>query len=343
MKTKIEHNIRSIKHIFRSFLKPRKAEKLAVIDMGTNTFHLMIVTASKTTHNNPHHHFNIVHKEKVNVMIGKNGLSEGKITEDAQIRMFEALTHFKKIMTDFNVSLQNTQIMATSAIRNAKNQTEILNKIKKELNFEVEVLSGQDEAQYIYYGVKTAIKIGKATTLIMDIGGGSVEFIICNDQKVFWKQSFEIGAQRLLDKFMAHDPILPQELLKIEQYLEVELIALTNAVHQYAPEALIGSSGAFDTIDEINLRKKTPDLQYIETVSEFSRSEFQEIFKDLSLKTRYQRLQISGMAEMRVDMIVVASALLDFVLRKYMLENVRVSPYSLKEGLLSKHLGWTTE
>lgn len=90
----------------------------------------------------------------------------------------------------------------------------------------------------------------------MDIGGGSVEFIICNHIEVFWMQSFEIGAQRLLDKFHKHDPILPKDIEKLDDFLRKELVELKVKMDIYQPHHLIGSSGTFDTLIDINYEEK---------------------------------------------------------------------------------------
>jgi exopolyphosphatase/guanosine-5'-triphosphate,3'-diphosphate pyrophosphatase len=82
----------------------------------------------------------------------------------------------------------------------------------------------------------------------MDIGGGSVEFIIGNQSQIFWKQSFEIGGQRFMEKFMRNDPLSQADRRSLYNHFEENLIPLANAVHQYAPEKLVGSSGTFDTL-----------------------------------------------------------------------------------------------
>ncbi len=95
------------------------------------------------------------------------------------------------------------------------------------------------------------MSLGKEKSLIMDIGGGSVEFIIGNDEKIFWKQSIEIGAQRLLERFQKHDPILPAEIDDVDQHFEENLDPLFNAMQTHAPRTLVGSSGTFDTLSDI--------------------------------------------------------------------------------------------
>ncbi len=329
MKTKNEHSAS-----FR--LATQRGEPMASIDLGTNTFHLLIVEQPTIKTNQ----FKIIHKEKIAVTIGQGGINKGIINKAAQARMFEALRQFRRTLDHYCVKPNATYVTATSALRNAKNKQRILKKIKEEVNFDVNVISGTEEATYIYYGVKTVLQLDEKPYLIMDIGGGSVEFVIADKQQVFWKESFEIGAQRLLELFMTNDPITTEEVEKLYNYIKEKLVPLTQMVKKYAPQVLIGSSGTFDTLHEIDLQKQQIDRLNHPEEARFSRDAFLAIFKDFLHKDRTQRLAIPGMTAMRVDMIVVASCLLDFILETYQINEVKVSPYALKEGVLSYQLGW---
>src|SRR5690606_37156944 len=110
---------------------------------------------------------------------------------------------------------------------------------------------GSREALLIYHGVRQAVDLEPTPQLIMDIGGGSVEFIIADHEKIFWKRSFETGGQRLLDRFVKTDPISPTAIRQINNFPSQELIPLSNAIHQYAPQTLAGSAGTFETLAEI--------------------------------------------------------------------------------------------
>lgn len=167
----------------------------------------------------------------------------------------------------------------------------------------------------------------------MDIGGGSVEFIICNHIEVFWMQSFEIGAQRLLDKFHKHDPILPKDIEKLDDFLRKELVELKVKMDIYQPHHLIGSSGTFDTLIDINYEEKgieKPD----DVAFSLSLEDFNRIFDEIIHKSRAERMDIPGMIEMRVDMIVVAVCLIQFLIDNNEFIDIKVSTYALKEGLL---------
>jgi exopolyphosphatase/guanosine-5'-triphosphate,3'-diphosphate pyrophosphatase len=307
--------------------------RVAVIDLGTNTFHLLIAEGE------PGRQPATLHRETFVAKIGQGGISQGILTDEAFARTLSALEGFRQRIDAFGVPPESVFATATSAIRNARNSEALVAAIARQTGIEVRVISGDQEAEYIYYGVRSAVPLGQATSLVMDIGGGSVEFILANAEKIYWKRSFEIGAQRLLDRYLTTDPISPHAVRRLHDYLEETLIPLTNAVHQYQPVALIGASGAFETLCAIDAEKQGKPLDVATLVEgTLELSSFRAILHQLMTSDRAGRLAIPGMLPMRVDMIVVASCLLDFVLRKYALRQIRVSGYALKEGVLSQIL-----
>jgi exopolyphosphatase / guanosine-5'-triphosphate,3'-diphosphate pyrophosphatase len=305
-------------------------KRIAVIDLGTNTFHLLIVECIGDDQK-------ILFKDRVAVKIGKGGINNSVITDDAMLRALNALKNFRKTIDEYKVD--TICATATSAVRSAQNGNELVALIKKETGIEVQVISGDKEAELIYYGVKSALNLGDEKSLIVDIGGGSVEFIICDGKGIFWKQSFEIGAQRLLDLFHVHDPIRREDIVKLHAYLQEKLLPLRQACAQYKPTVLVGSSGSFDTISDIDAFSKGMTIS-IEQKKEYllKVDSFERIYWDMIHKNKEQRLRIPGMIEMRVDMIVVAVYLIKFVMESYDIHKIRVSSYALKEGVLSKIL-----
>ncbi len=299
--------------------------KVAVIDMGTNTFHLIIAEIKEGK-------YKLILKDRQPVKIGEKGINQGFISPEGSERAIRTMTAFKKIIDEQEV--QYVQATATSAFRNAKNGQEIANSILKKVNIAPDIISGTEEAELIYQGVKEAIDIGPDPALIMDIGGGSIEFIIGNREHILWRQSFEIGGQRLLEKFHQTDPISSNDHEKLESYLSISLKDLIASAEKLKPGVLIGSSGAFDTFSDMFLHSNGQSQNGSFTERPLSMEGFQRIHQELLGKNRAQRLLMPGMIEMRVDMIVVASILVSFVMKTLNIDHIRVSSYALKEGLL---------
>ncbi len=297
----------------------------AVIDLGTNTFHLFIVEIDNGS-------LKTLYKEKIAVKIGQNGISKGKIAKDAVKRAIHALQIFKTVLDQFEVT--DVRGVATSAIRNAKNGQEVIDKIADTTGIQIDVISGDLEAELIFEGVKAAMKMSDQNQLVMDIGGGSVEFIIGNQKEIFWKRSFEIGAQRLLDKFHVSDPMPADAVDQMFVWLSTELSALKEVLQHHKPIALIGCSGTFDTLAEIYLKRIRKERELETTIFNLPIKDYHSIHRELLIKDKSERLEIPGMVSMRVDMIVVASCLISFVIEHLDIKHITACTYALKEGLL---------
>jgi len=299
--------------------------RAAIIDLGTNTFHLLIVEFSMSD-------YKILLETRIAVRIGVGGINQNRITNEGLERAVKALVQFKNKIDEFKV----TDIFAfgTSALRNAHNAKDVITKIKEATGIDISIISGEEEAIYIYNGVNLALKLGDEKSLIMDIGGGSVEFIIGNGKEIFWKQSFEIGAQRLLERFQKHDPIAPSEIEQVMKYYSDSLSPLFEAMRINKPNVLAGSSGTFDTLSDIYCaqsgipKKDSPE-------NPLTIDAFKNMYPQIISQNRAERMKIPGMIEMRVDMIVVGCCLVKFILDSFPFEQIRVSSYSLKEGVLA--------
>lgn len=300
-------------------------KKIAIIDMGTNTFHLLIAEADEKG-------YHITFRERLAVKIGKNGITHGLITEEGIHRAMLAMQSFKNTMDQQGVD--RVYAFGTSALRNASNCQDVVKRIETITGIRSNIISGDREAEYIYMGVKAAMDISEKS-LIIDIGGGSVEFIIGDNDTIFWKQSIEIGAQRLLEQFQKNDPISKEEIQELDKYFEKTLAPLFDQLKKHQPHILIGSSGTFDTLSDIFCIQHEIHKGPEEIETPLSLQGFYEIYEDLLTKNREERMQIPGMIEMRVDMIVVASCLIRYILSQHSFNRIRVSTYALKEGVLA--------
>jgi exopolyphosphatase / guanosine-5'-triphosphate,3'-diphosphate pyrophosphatase len=303
--------------------------KIAVIDLGTNTFNLLVAEVNSINH------YRILYNTKMPVQLGKGGINKRTITPDAMERGINTLRKYLHRISTFDV--EKIYAFATSAVRSADNGFVFTERVKNELGLEVEIISGEKEAELIYYGVKLGTKMNGETSMIMDIGGGSTEFVICNKHEIFWKKSFDIGAARMLEAFKPSDPLTSDEIDKIESYLNSGLQELFQAVKQYNVSTLVGSSGSFDTFAEI-IAHKFYEPAIVENITEytFDLDDFLYTHQLLIKSTKEQRLNTPGLIPMRVDMIVIASIFVNLVLQQTGLKNMKLSAYSLKEGVLNE-------
>jgi exopolyphosphatase/guanosine-5'-triphosphate,3'-diphosphate pyrophosphatase len=301
--------------------------RVAVVDLGTNTFNLLIADAHGTF-------FSKVHSEKIPVRLGEGGINKGVIVEDAYLRGLEAMEHYASECRQFEV--ERIIAFATSAVRNAANGTQFTVDVKMRTGIEIQIIDGAKEAEYIYKGVRAALNFREERSLIIDIGGGSTEFIIADKDGLLWKRSFEIGASRLLQRFQPSDPIRQDEIYEIEQYLDETLNPMYQAARELQVTELIGASGSFESLAEMLFAEHDPNRTIEESTSfEFDLAQCAAIHEKLLQSTRAQRLQIKGLVAMRVDMIVVSAILVELVIRRLELPAMRMSSYALKEGALT--------
>lgn len=304
----------------------------AIIDLGTNTFNLLVAECFGNQT------FKKRFNTKIAVKLGEGTINSGYISKAAFQRGIEALKHYQRYLIDYKV--EKVYAFGTSAIRSASNGHEFVSEAKIATGINITVIDGNEEADLIYYGNRMAVNMSNDTSLIMDIGGGSTEFIIANKQTIFWKHSFLLGAARLLDKFKPSDPITPQETIAFNKYLVGELQPLYDAVTQHAITELIGSSGAFDSVvDMIGEAYNTTTIHDAQTEYGINLAYYHEISRIITSSTIRDRKNMKGLIGMRVDMIVVSILLIDFVLKEFKLNRMRVSTFSLKEGVISKQLG----
>ena len=300
---------------------------IAILDLGTNTFHCLIVEIKEDGT------YKKLYKTKTSVKLGEGGINKNTIAPIPFKRGIVALRMFNAMLRKY--SIDKLYAYGTAALRSAKNAKDFVKAVKDDLNIDVEIISGEKEAEYIYYGVRQALDMGKERSLIIDIGGGSVEFIIANKNQIFWKHSYNLGAARLLEQFNPSDPITPLEIKKIEQYLEKSLSLLFVAIKKFPTKILIGSSGSFDTFAEMIAHDFfTPKILQGKTEYEFLLDLYDATHQKLIKSTHSERLHTKGIIQMRVDMIVVASIFTNFIIKKLKIRRMLLSTYALKEGVL---------
>lgn len=302
--------------------------RLAVIDMGTNTFNLLIAECFDNS-------FNVLYSDKIPVKLGQKSKELHIIDEAGIKRILDTLLYYKNKIKEYNAD--EVIAVATSSIRTAKNQNELLKTIKEHTSINVEVIDGEREAELIcmanQFAVSDCRNQDSQPFLIMDIGGGSTEFILANTHQSFWKKSFLLGMARLMDEFKPQDPIDKNDIQRIHQYLDEVLKPLNEQVLKYQPDILVGSSGVFDSVVEM-IEANLVTLHKTSKCALVEKALFKEIYKQILPLPYAERLKFKGLIEMRADMIVMSFILIDYVMEKYHLNKMFVSFYSLKEGVV---------
>jgi len=299
------------------------AKRIAALDLGTNTFHLLIADIADNG-------FQVVFHEEKHVKLGEGGITEGRITEAAFERGLEAMRRFRSLINTYGADQVRTA--GTAALRSAANGPMFIDKVEEETGITIRLIEGELEAALIYEGVKHAVPL-KDSALIIDIGGGSVEFIFCSEQQIFWKKSYPVGAARLMAMFHHSDPIDEGDVNKLQAYLKDQLAELKEINEQYKPKMLVGSAGAFETFAALSENKPFPAELPVKGYN-FDKKNIRDILAALIASTHAEREKNTLITAVRTDMIVVASVLTSYILDELSPESVAMSVFSLKEGLL---------
>jgi exopolyphosphatase/guanosine-5'-triphosphate,3'-diphosphate pyrophosphatase len=304
--------------------------KIAVIDLGTNTFKLLV--ASRSAEGT----LVIHHKEEVPVNLGRGGIEKGVIAEDAFDRGLEAL---KRMHAEaLALGAERVKGFGTSALRSSRNGGDFIRSARKEVGIDITIIPGEEEAGLVLDGVRQAVAFGSKPMLVMDIGGGSTEFILATDRSLMWKHSFELGTTRLFERFPAIDPMAMETQLRMAQHIDAQLEALWSVVDRHWPTTLIGSAGSFDSLATMIAARRGTTLAPDAATLQFSSTEFDAVKDDLFAMTRAKRLAVNGLPDFRVDTIIPALMLIERILLHGITE-LRWSRYSLKEGAAARMLG----
>ena len=300
--------------------------RIAIIDLGTNTFHLLI---AEIEDDEP----KIIYKTNKPVRLGEDITKANLIIPIAFERGITCLQAFKKIIDHYGAT--TVKAVATSGVRSAKNGKMFVDEAKTQAGISIDVIDGDEEANYIYAGVKWSGVIIEPA-LIMDIGGGSTEFILCDTKNLIWKKSYNIGAARLMQGFFKSDPINNNDQLAIRKHLDEQLVDLIAICKTHQPQMLIGSAGAFESFtDMINFNL---DINAV-SVGDINFLAYQQLALKLTTANHHERTKMDRLIPLRVDMIVMAALLTNYILEKLALKKIKYSTYDLKMGVLRSLIG----
>jgi len=242
------------------------------------------------------------------------------------------------LASEHGVIRDNILAFATSAIREAKNQHEFLRRVREETGLKVKVISGMEEAEFIYYGVRHAVKLKESNDLLFDIGGGSVEFIIASADGVKLLESRKIGVARMLERFVTKDPISEGEITLLEQFFSAEMVSAVEAASRLKVKRAIASSGTAENIARMIHSMHGRESEGSLNSSSFTRSEFDMLYRTMIPLNSAERRKMSGLDEKRVDLIVPGLILVNMLFRMFGFEEVVVSDSSLREGMVLHYL-----
>lgn len=304
-------------------------KRLAAIDLGTNSFHAVIVDIF------PDGSFRKVDDLKEMVQLAKGGLGK-RLADAAFKRGIEALKKIKVLCDSHGV--ERILAYATSAIREAENGGEFIQKSIDDIGIKINAIPGSMEAELIGYAVQHGVKLNEDPVLMVDIGGGSVEFILGDNKEFFFLTSKKIGVSRMTDIFRPGDPISEKDIDKLEAHYTDELSDVEEALKKNPTKTIIGSSGTMQNIALMIANQKGLSTNVTLNELEFTAEDFTKFYIDFIKLDHKKRLKVSGIDIKRVDFINTGVVLVNLLINKFGIEKVRISTQALREGIIIRYL-----
>lgn len=305
------------------------SQNIAAIDVGTNSFHLIVVKIKEDGN------FEIIDREKEVIRLSEGSTGDIKLIKpNALKRALTTLKRFKGIADSHGATVR---AVATSAVRESHNKNEFIAKVLNETKIEIEVISGYEEARLIYLGILKAVPIYNKKSLVFDIGGGSTEFVVGYKGKLIQSASLKIGAVRLAHKFFPDFEITNQRIKDCRKWVEGEIFHASEVMKKEGFDICAGSSGTIMSAGLMiqSMRKGSSSNQMILNNFEFTRDELKKIEKEiLSCKSVEKRKKIPGMDEKRADIIPAGIIILSTIFDLFVLEKMTISGYALREGII---------
>ncbi|XP_059313269.1 uncharacterized protein LOC132064337 isoform X2 [Lycium ferocissimum] len=309
-----------------------KDNLFAAVDIGTNSFKLLIVHTDPSTGR-----FLTIDRFKERVLLGLNTTTT--ISTASLLRATKALQKFQNLLQSHHVPSSNSRFVATSAVREASNQSQFLNTIHQTLGLNIDVLSGIEEARLIYQGILQFHPVYDRTILTIDIGGGSTEFVIGKEGKTLFSISLALGHVTLTQRF--------PEVTEMREHIKVIIRAsgLNEKIKNYNIDKVIGSSGTIRNIEKAIFRGYSSNMEGNVEESKrdwsFTTEELKGLVERLSEDERRVggKVRKQGFFKKRSEFIVAGAVLLEEIFEELKIEEMEVSGYALGEGVIAEKLG----
>jgi exopolyphosphatase/guanosine-5'-triphosphate,3'-diphosphate pyrophosphatase len=307
----------------------------AVIDIGTNTFNLLIQDQDKK----------LIYNDKIPVKLGKGGIDQNLISAEAFQRGIHALERYRDICKIKSVN--QVFAFATSAVRSASNGPAFVEEALEQCGININVIDGDREALLIYEGVTQAVPLAQEADMIVDIGGGSTEIVIANKEGVLWEGSYPLGVSRILETCKPGDPLSSEDIEKINAHFDETLVELPAQIRKHKPRRMIGSSGSFETLHDVCAERfNHPTSNTFQKSARIYLHELNLISEQLLTSKMTERLVMPGMLAMRADTIHISALQIKYLLGVSKIKELQLSLYALKEGVMASlnkpHEPWQT-
>ena len=300
---------------------------IAAIDMGTNSFHLVVAELKKKDS------FKIIDREREIIRLGSHkGETLNLISKEEISKSIEVIRRFKQLAGYYDAPIR---AVATSAVREAFNRNDFVNEVQENTGIHVEIIDGHKEANLIYLGAKKALDISDKRVLCIDIGGGSTEFVLGDNSHPAFAESVKIGAVRMTRKYFPGYILFSEHIIECSNYIEESIASNKNICLNEHIELAVGSSGTVQsTASMISYLRNGAQIKSFNGFT-FTSEEFYKVAEIvLNKRTPRERLTIGGLEAKRADIIPAGILILKKIFEMFKLKSLTVSEYALREGII---------
>ncbi len=310
-------------------MTPPSNATIAAVDIGTNSLHLVVARAVDGAAPE------VLAREKIPVRLGSGRSDMKRLAPEAIERAVQALDHFRQIAAAHDAELV---AVATSAVREAENQAEFINRAADAAGVRVAVISGVEEARLIHLGAISAVPVAQRRHLVIDIGGGSTEVVIAETTKPLFLRSLKLGHIRLSDRFFPNGEVTAQTVKQCRRYVRAFLAPVAQEVSDVGFELVVGCSGTIENLSRIAAAANGQTPRTVDNL-ELTRKDLDRVVAILaSHPNAAERGMVDGLDSQRSDVIVGGAILLRQLFASFDINTLTVSPSALREGVLLDRL-----
>jgi exopolyphosphatase/guanosine-5'-triphosphate,3'-diphosphate pyrophosphatase len=300
--------------------------RVAAMDLGSNSFHLLVADVHADGHIEP------LVQEKEMLRLGDVVSRHGSIPVTAADQAVATVRRFRLLAEAAGA----TEILAkaTAAIRRAENGGEVVDRIRAETGVHIDVIGGLEEARLIFGAVRASVVLDPAPALCFDLGGGSLEIMVGDASNLMWATSVPLGVARLSNEFVHSDPISKRDRRTLRGHIAKGLAPVVAEVATFEPKLAVGSSGTLESLAEMVAARRGDDTPATLNQLTIDRTEFMALHRDLMASTAAERLRMDGLEARRVDLIVAGSMVLATAMDEFGFDQLTISEWALREGIV---------
>lgn len=300
--------------------------KIAVFDIGTNSIHMMVarIDADLT--------FKTLDREKDTTRLGDGSFEKRRLEKSSMKRAWKVIERFHEMAGEHGVDRMFG--VATSAVRDAKNGRAFVREIFERTGVRIRVISGKEEGRLIELAARSDLKVKGKKTLVVDIGGGSMELIAGDGRKHYFLRSYPLGVARLTDHFLPKDPPSPKRLKKLEKYLEKTLAPAAEKINRLRIPLVVGTAGTLINLASMAYESETSKELKLVHHHDLERRKLEKVHAEISRMSLKKRLNFPGLDSKRADIIVAGSTLVRVLMRLLDIERIKVSKRGIREGMV---------